>query len=91
MKPLFLSFLISSSLFAADVASLTKQELPSLVALYKELHANPELSMHEVETAALVAKAARSGGSAGNPAATSAERCAASSGGSCTAMASASS
>lgn len=44
---------------AADVASLTKQELPSLVALYKELHANPELSLHETETAARVAKELR--------------------------------
>ena len=62
MKPLFLSFLLTSSLFAADVASLTKQELPSLVALYQELHANPELSMHEVETAARVAKELREAG-----------------------------
>ncbi len=44
---------------AADVASLTKRELPSLVTLYKELHANPELSLHETETAARVAKELR--------------------------------
>lgn len=62
MKPLVLSLLVSSSLFAADVASLTKEELPSLIALYKELHANPELSMHEDETAARVAKELRDAG-----------------------------
>jgi hypothetical protein len=28
MKPIFLSLLATSSLFAADVASVTKQELP---------------------------------------------------------------
>lgn len=62
MKPLVLSFLLSSSLFAADVASLAKQELPSLVSLYKELHANPELSLQEVETAARIAKELRAAG-----------------------------
>ncbi|MDZ4403118.1 amidohydrolase [Prosthecobacter sp.] len=62
MKSLFLSLLVSSSLFAADVASVAKQELPSLVALYQELHANPELSMHEVETAARIAKELREAG-----------------------------
>ena len=59
MKPILLSFLLTSSLFAADVASVTKLELPSLVTLYKELHANPELSLHEVETAARIAKELR--------------------------------
>lgn len=55
---LFILSLVAPVL-AADVASLTKQELPSLVALYKELHANPELSLNEVETAARVAKELR--------------------------------
>lgn len=50
---------LAAPVLAADVASLTKQELPSLVALYKELHANPELSLNEVETAARVAKELR--------------------------------
>lgn len=62
MKPLLLSLLVTSSLAAADVASVVKQELPSLVTLYKELHANPELSMHEVETAARIAKELRDAG-----------------------------
>jgi hippurate hydrolase len=59
MKPLCLSLLLTSSLFAADVASVTKLELPSLVSLYQDLHGNPELSLHEVETAARTAKELR--------------------------------
>ena len=62
MKPILLSLLATSSFFAADVASVTKQELPSLVTLYKELHQNPELSLHEVETAARIAKELREAG-----------------------------
>ena len=62
MKPFLLSLLVGSSLAAADVASVVKQELPSLVTLYKELHANPELSLHETETAARIAKELREAG-----------------------------
>lgn len=36
--------------------SLADAELPSLVAAYKDLHAHPELSMHEEKSAAFVAK-----------------------------------
>ncbi|MBN8418480.1 MAG: amidohydrolase [Verrucomicrobia bacterium] len=62
MKPFLLSLLVGSSLVAADVASVVKQGLPSLVTLYKELHANPELSLHETETAARMAKELRAAG-----------------------------
>jgi hippurate hydrolase len=41
---------------------VVKQELPSLVTLYKELHTNPELSLHETETAARIAKNLREAG-----------------------------
>src|SRR4051812_20812398 len=34
-------------------------ELPGLVALYKHLHAHPELSLHEVQTSARLAKELR--------------------------------
>jgi hippurate hydrolase len=61
MKHLLL-LLVSTSLFDADLTTVTKNELPSLVTLYKALHANPELSMHEVETAAVVAKELRAAG-----------------------------
>lgn len=62
MKPFLLSLLVGSSLAAADVSSVVKQELPSLVTLYKELHTNPELSLHEIETAARIAKELREAG-----------------------------
>ena len=62
MKPALLFALAALTLRAADPASVVRQELPSLVTLYKELHANPELSMHEVETAARVAKELREAG-----------------------------
>lgn len=50
------------TLHAADPSALIRQELPSLINLYKQLHTNPELSMHEVETAARVAKELREAG-----------------------------
>ena len=58
---LLLAFLVARAL-AADLTSITAGELPSLVALYKELHANPELSLHEEQTAARLAKELRSAG-----------------------------
>jgi amidohydrolase len=62
MKLSFLFLLFAPLLVAADVASVTRQELPSLVQLYQELHANPELSLQEVETASLVSKELREAG-----------------------------
>ncbi|WP_423607004.1 amidohydrolase [Sphingomonas sp. MS122] len=48
---------------AADpVRDATAKELPSLMALYRDLHANPELSQHEVKTAAKMAAEARKAG-----------------------------
>jgi len=62
MKTFLAALLATSSLVAADVSSLVKSELPSLLTLYKELHANPELSLHEVETSARVAKELKDAG-----------------------------
>ena len=62
MKPLLFLALFVRSMAAADVAAVAKSELPSLLALYQELHRNPELSMHEVETAARVARELREAG-----------------------------
>lgn len=48
---------------AADpVRDATAKELPSLMALYRDLHANPELSLAEVRTAAKLAAEARKAG-----------------------------
>src|SRR5439155_16629009 len=42
--------------------SIADAELPSLLAIYKDIHAHPELSGHEERTAALVAKELRAAG-----------------------------
>jgi hippurate hydrolase len=55
-RPLFLLLLLS----AAPAAAQLDKELPSLLALYQEIHATPELSHQEEKTAALVARELRS-------------------------------
>ena len=62
-----LSLIIGFSTFAATpdrdtIASEAKKELPSLVELYKYLHAHPELSFHEVNTSARLADEFRKAG-----------------------------
>ncbi len=52
--------LLATSTAAADDG--IEKELPSLVKLYEELHAAPELSLHEVETSARIANELRSVG-----------------------------
>src|SRR5690242_2664717 len=47
----------TTAVFADDsVQSLAQSELPSLLAIYKDLHQHPELSAHEQRTSELVAK-----------------------------------
>jgi amidohydrolase len=46
----------------AQVESLVRQEYPSLFELYKNLHAHPELSLHEEHSAARVADELRKAG-----------------------------
>ena len=62
LPPLLLLVLLGVRALAADLASITTKELPSLVALYKEIHAHPELSLHEKETAARIAEELRQAG-----------------------------
>ena len=52
---------VADSAFAqqASVEKIADAELPALVGLYKELHANPELSTREEKTSAFVAKELR--------------------------------
>ena len=45
-----------------DLRPLADRELPSLVAIYRDLHAHPELSHHEERTSALLAGELRSAG-----------------------------
>jgi hippurate hydrolase len=62
ISPLLLLVALCLRAFAADVSSVTAKELPSLVVLYKDLHAHPELSLHEEETAAHLARELRAAG-----------------------------
>ena len=55
-------FALASPAMAADLKAIAATELPSLVALYEDLHANPELSLHEERTAAIIAKELREAG-----------------------------
>src|SRR5205085_5671597 len=59
--------LLSILLPALAIAQQTPQsfadtQLPSLLAIYKDIHSHPELSGHEEHTAALVAKELRAAG-----------------------------
>jgi hippurate hydrolase len=54
---LSLSILIAGFAFAQQTPqSLADAELPSLLAIYKDVHSHPELSGHEERTSAIVAK-----------------------------------
>ena len=61
-----LSSLILSARFAfaqeATVEKAAVSELPSLLAIYKDIHAHPELSCHEENTSVLMAKELRTVG-----------------------------
>src|SRR6266513_561022 len=60
MKIRFLSIALSlaiTPLFAQQTPqAIADAELPSLLTMYKDLHAHPELSIHEARSAAIVAK-----------------------------------
>src|ERR1700720_983365 len=66
MKIRYLS--IALSLTAAPLLAqqtpqaLADAELPSLLTIYKDLHAHPELSTHEERSAAIVAKELKAAG-----------------------------
>ena len=47
---------------SADPEALVEAELPSLVTFYEDLHAHPELSLHEELTAAKLAMELKSAG-----------------------------
>ena len=55
---LFVSLAAGPFVRAADQtpAQIADQELPSLLAIYKDVHGHPELSTQEEKTSALVAK-----------------------------------
>lgn len=47
---------------AEPILDAISRDLPQLMAIYRDLHANPELSYQEVRSAAIMAKAAREAG-----------------------------
>ena len=61
---LVLSLLVSAFAFAQEqpVEKIAEGELPSLLAIYKDIHSHPELSTREEKTSALVAKELRAAG-----------------------------
>jgi len=58
------SILAAGSIFAQEqpVEKIAQGELPSLLAIYKDIHSHPELSTREEKTSALVAKELRATG-----------------------------
>lgn len=50
---------LASPTAAQDLRTSVKQDMPDLMELYRDLHANPELSFEEVQTAAKLAKRMR--------------------------------
>ena len=58
------SILAAGPIFAQEqpVEKIAKGELPSLLAIYKDIHSHPELSTREEKTSALVAKELRATG-----------------------------
>ncbi len=63
MRTLVLFALSMSALLSAqDISTLVNSELPQLVATYKQLHQNPELSHQEKQSSAVVAETLRKAG-----------------------------
>ncbi len=54
-----LAMILSSAAPAATLDEAVQADMPQLMALYRDLHAHPELSMHEVQTSAKLAAEAR--------------------------------
>ena len=62
-KSLFLSgCLFAATCAAQDVPQFEKEQLPGLVATYKDIHEHPELSHFEERTSAILAKELRAAG-----------------------------
>ena len=63
LLPATAAILMSAPAFAVTIGDAVKADMPSLMAMYRDFHANPELSMQEVRTPAkLAAETATTGG-----------------------------
>ena len=56
------SVFLAAQAYAQTPANSTGADIPALVDVYKDLHANPELSHNEARTSAILAKALRNDG-----------------------------
>src|SRR6266566_6068742 len=55
--------IVASYAFAQQpIENIAGSELPSLLAIYKDIHGHPELSAHEERTSAIIAKELRAAG-----------------------------
>jgi metal-dependent amidase/aminoacylase/carboxypeptidase family protein len=62
---IFASFVFAAATAVAEQSAVEKaadSELPSLLAIYKDIHSHPELSGHEERTSTLIAKELRATG-----------------------------
>src|SRR5438445_9100493 len=59
---LCLIFSVSAFAQQPSLENIAASELPSLLAIYKDVHSHPELSGHEEHTSALIAKELRAAG-----------------------------
>ena len=61
VKPVLIALLLTAAapVAAADLRSAVQADLPSLLTIYRDLHAHPELSMLEVRSPAIMAAEAR--------------------------------
>jgi amidohydrolase len=62
MRPLAIAFLIAAPVFAQNLTTLIDNQLSSLLEIYKDIHAHPELSHQESRTSALLASELRKAG-----------------------------
>ncbi len=62
LAALALSTMLSTPLSAQPVGAAVDAQMPSLMALYRDLHQNPELSFQETRSAAIMAAEARKAG-----------------------------
>jgi hippurate hydrolase len=54
--------IFSREIFAQDIRAAVKPDAQRLISIYKQIHANPELSFMEFETAALIASELKANG-----------------------------
>ena len=62
MRILLIGVLIAGTVFAQELKTLVDNQLSSLLEIYKDIHAHPELSHQESRTSALLANELRSAG-----------------------------